>query len=74
MQTTRLDTTGMKCPQPVLKLAVTAPDVSPGDVIEVTGDCPTFEKDLRVWCQRMNKVCLSVQDLGDGKQAIQIQF
>lgn len=74
MSTTRLDTTGMKCPQPVLKLAVVASDVTPGDVVEVTGNCPTFEKDLKAWCQRMHKVCLSVQDLGEGKQTIQIQF
>lgn len=74
MQTTRIDATGLKCPQPVLKLAVAAADVSPGDIVEIMGNCPTFEKDLKAWCQRMNKVCLSIQDLGDGKRAIQIQF
>ena len=40
-----LDTLGMKCPQPVLKIAVRAPDMKPGDILEVLGDCPTFEKD-----------------------------
>lgn len=42
----RSDTVGLKCPQPVLKMAVKAPDIAPGDVLEVLGDCPTFEKDL----------------------------
>ena len=42
-----LDTLGLKCPQPVLKMAVKSPDMRPGDILEVLGDCPTFEKDLR---------------------------
>jgi tRNA 2-thiouridine synthesizing protein A len=65
---------GMKCPQPVLKIAVKAPDMNPGDILEVIGDCPTFERDVRVWCQRLQKTFLSIQDEGDGKKRIQIQF
>ena len=41
-----LDTLGLKCPQPILKIAVRAPDMQPGDILEVLGDCPTFEKDV----------------------------
>jgi tRNA 2-thiouridine synthesizing protein A len=69
-----LDMVGMKCPQPVLKIAVKAPDMNPGDILEVIGDCPTFERDVRVWCQRLQKTFLSIQDEGDGKKRIQIQF
>ena len=69
-----LDMEGMKCPQPVLKIAVKAPDMNPGDILEVIGDCPTFERDVRVWCQRLQKTFLSIQDEGDGKKRIQIQF
>lgn len=69
-----LDTLGFKCPQPVLKIAVKTPDMSPGDILEVLGDCPTFEKDLRTWCERRAKVLLSVKDEGDNKKRIQIQF
>jgi tRNA 2-thiouridine synthesizing protein A len=69
-----LDALGLKCPQPVLKIAVVAPDMQVGDVLEVLGDCPTFEKDVRTWCERLQKVFLSVQD-GDGvTKRIQIQF
>ena len=69
-----LDTTGMKCPQPVLKIAVRAPDMKPGDILEVWGDCPTFEKDARTWCQRLNKTLLAVE-VGEGNlKKIQIQF
>jgi tRNA 2-thiouridine synthesizing protein A len=69
-----LDTLGLKCPQPVLKIAVMAPDMQSGDILEVLGDCPTFEKDLRIWCERLRKVFLSIKDEGRNAQRIQIQF
>ena len=69
-----LDTLGLKCPQPVLKIAVQAPDMRPGDVLEVLGDCPTFEKDVRIWCERVQKVLLSTKDKGGDIKRIQIQF
>ncbi len=69
-----LDTLGLKCPQPVLKIAVKAPEMEPGDILEILGDCPTFEKDLRTWCERLGKVFLSIKDEGGDKTRIQIQF
>ncbi len=69
-----LDMLGMKCPQPVLKIAVKAPDMNPGDILEVLGDCPTFERDVRVWCERLGKTFLSIRDEGGGKKRIQIRF
>lgn len=69
-----LDTLGMKCPQPVLKIAVKSPDMQPGDILEVLGDCPTFEKDVRTWCERLSKVLLSVQNEDRNRKRIQILF
>ena len=69
-----LDTLGLKCPQPVLKIAVRAPDMKPGDILEVLGDCPTFEKDVRIWCERLGKVFLSIKAEEGDKKRIQIQF
>ncbi|MBM4137715.1 MAG: SirA-like protein [Nitrospira sp.] len=69
-----LDTLGLKCPQPVLKIAVRAADMKPGDILEVLGDCPTFERDIRVWSERLGKVLLSIKDEGAEKKRIQIQF
>jgi tRNA 2-thiouridine synthesizing protein A len=74
MPTEVLDTLGLKCPQPVLKIAVKAPDMKEGDVLEILGDCPTFEKDVRTWCDRLGKVFLSIKDEGGDKKRIQIQF
>lgn len=69
-----LDTLGQKCPQPVLKIAVKAPDMKHGDILEVLGDCPTFEKDVRRWCERLGKGFLSVKDEGAKRKRIQIRF
>jgi tRNA 2-thiouridine synthesizing protein A len=69
-----LDTLGQKCPQPILKIAVKAPDMKQGDILEVLGDCPSFEKDVCSWCERLGKVFLSVKDEGENKKRIQIQF
>ncbi len=68
-----LDTLGLKCPQPVLKIAVKAVDMKTGDILEILGDCPTFERDVRVWCERLGKVLLSVKKDGV-KKTIQIRF
>ena len=69
-----LDTLGMKCPQPVLKLAVKATYMKPGDILEILGDCPTFERDVRTWCERLDRVLLSVKEEGAHRKRIQIQF
>jgi tRNA 2-thiouridine synthesizing protein A len=69
-----LDTLGLKCPQPVLEIALKAPDMKHGDILEVLGDCPSFERDVRTWCDRLSKVLLSVKDNGNHKKTIQVQF
>ena len=69
-----LDTLGLKCPQPVLKIAVKYQDMKPGDILEILGDCPTFERDVRTWSERLGKVMLSLKDEGHNKKRIQIQF
>ncbi len=69
-----LDTVGMKCPKPVLKIAVKSPEMREGDILEVVGDCPTFEKDVRTWCARLNKTLLSIRDEGRNRKRIRILF
>lgn len=69
-----LDTLGLKCPQPVLKLAVRAPDMRSGDILEVWGDCPTFERDISAWCKRLGKIILAVKKEDEKQRCIQIQF
>lgn len=70
----QLDATGLKCPQPIMKIAVISPDMQPGDILEVTGDCPTFETDVRAWCSRLKKTLLFVRDEDGYRKTIQIVF
>lgn len=74
MATATIDALGLKCPQPVLKITAKSPDMKPGDLLEIIADCPTFDKDVKTWCQRMNKTLLFVRDQGGGKKLAQIQF
>jgi tRNA 2-thiouridine synthesizing protein A len=74
MRVQLIDTLGMRCPLPVIKIAVRAPDMKPGDILEILGDCPTFERDVLTWCKRLKKEVLSVKDEGQKKKRIQIQF
>lgn len=74
MATHTLDALGLKCPQPILKLAVKARELQPGDMLEVLADCPSFPKDIEAWCQKTGKTLLVCADEGDGKHKAQIQF
>jgi tRNA 2-thiouridine synthesizing protein A len=65
---------GLKCPQPVLELALRSRDMRPGEILEVHGDCPTLERDLRTWCERLGKALLSVEENSLYHKIIQIQF
>ena len=68
-----LDAKGLKCPQPTLKVTIMATKMKQGDVLEVMADCPTFENDIRDWCNRSKKVLLWVKNEGPSKRC-QIQF
>ena len=74
MATYTLQTLGLKCPQPVLKVAVKAKDLQPGDILEVLADCESFPKDIEAWCKRTTKTLLVCADEGGGKFKAQIQF
>jgi tRNA 2-thiouridine synthesizing protein A len=73
MAVVRLDALGLRCPQPVLKIAVMGPQMAKGDILEVSGDCPTFEQDVKKWCERTKRTLLAVTREGEVKIA-QIQF
>jgi len=74
MAVVELDAKGLKCPQPVLKVAVKAKELQPGDMLEVLADCESFPNDIKAWCGKMNKTLLVCADEGGGKFKAQIQF
>lgn len=63
-----LDARGLKCPQPTLKAMSESHGLSKGDILEVIADCPTFETDMRNWCQRTGKSMLWVRAEGAAKR------
>ena len=69
-----LDALGLKCPQPILKLAAMAKSIPDGDTVEILSDCHSFPNDLPVWCNKAGKTLLFCVDEGGGKHKAQIQF
>ncbi|MCG2720543.1 MAG: sulfurtransferase TusA family protein [Thermodesulfovibrionales bacterium] len=69
-----LDTLSLKCPEPILKIAARAVAMKQGDILEVRGDCPTFEKDIKMWCKRAHKTLLFIENYDNGKMKCQIEF
>jgi tRNA 2-thiouridine synthesizing protein A len=69
-----LDTLGLKSHQSVVQIALAAPGLAQGDILEVWGDCPNFERDVRVWCERLRKTVVSITDDGEQRKMFQIQF
>jgi len=74
MANIELNTVGLKCPLPLIKLAAKSPEMSPGQILEIIGNNPTFEEDVQNWCQRLNKKLVSVIDEGENKKRCKIQF
>lgn len=69
----QLDCRGMKCPKPVLKLAIKANSMSAGSILEVLADCASFPDDVKKWCSDAGKVLISCVDQGDFVRAT-VQF
>lgn len=69
-----LDATGLKCPQPILKLSVVSAEMKSGDILEIIGNCPTFERDVTVWCARLKKTLLLVRTADTGSTHALIRF
>ena len=73
MASKTLDVLGLKCPQPILKMAIEAPKMQAGDVLEVLADCPSFPRDVENWCKKTGKTLLFCRDEG-GKFNALVQF
>lgn len=74
MEVQFLNAIGLKCPEPILRIAVQASISGPGNILEVLADCPTFERDVREWCERVGKTILSVENKEGYQKIILIQL
>jgi TusA-related sulfurtransferase len=68
-----MDALGLKGDRSVSMIGLAAPGMKMGDILEVWGDCPTFEPELRFWCRCTKRTLLSVEDAALMKK-IQIRF
>ena len=75
MATRILDVRGLKSPQPTLKMTVEVRStLKSGDILEVIADCPTFENDLKGWCDRMGRTLLWLKDEENGEKRCRIEI
>lgn len=68
-----LDARGLRCPQPIQAIITSMHETAPGDVLQVTADCATFEDDVRKWTARTGKTLLAINRDGSAMVA-QIQL
>jgi tRNA 2-thiouridine synthesizing protein A len=69
-----IDTSALGYPDCILQIATKALHMEPGQILEVSCDCPTFERDVRAWCHDRGRTFLSVEHERGNKQRIQIQL
>lgn len=68
-----LDCKGLQCPQPRLKMSLTAMSLKPGDILECVADCPTFETDVRDWCKNTKASVLWFKTEASGAKRCQVR-
>jgi tRNA 2-thiouridine synthesizing protein A len=69
-----LDTTGLELHECIFKIAVNILDVKEGGILDIGGDCPAFEKNIRTWCEETGKDILSIESEGEDRMTIRIKF
>jgi tRNA 2-thiouridine synthesizing protein A len=69
-----LDTKGLQCPQPRLKMSLQSMSMKPGDILECVADCPTFEADVKEWCKNSKKALLWFKTEAGGVKRCQVRI
>ena len=69
-----VDALGLKCPQPILKVATKIRQMQPGDTLEILADCESFPNDIRAWATKTGNALLFCTDEGGGKYKAQVQL
>ncbi len=58
----KLDTRGLKCPMPIVKVNKIVADVPAHEAIEVISDDAAFPPDIRAWCDQRGYTVESLDD------------
>lgn len=56
----KLNTCGMQCPGPIMKVSDTMAEAMEGDVIEIKSSDPAFGADIEAWCRRTGNTFISI--------------
>jgi tRNA 2-thiouridine synthesizing protein A len=65
-KTTRLDTSGLLCPEPVMMLHSAIRDLAAGDCIEVLATDPSTQRDIPKFCQFLGHQLQVSESTGTG--------
>lgn len=69
-----LDATGLKCPQPIIKIAILSKKLPAGTKLMVKANCPAFPDDVKKWCTKNDKPLLICNEVKTGTFEAQIQL
>ncbi len=58
----KIDTCGLSCPGPVMKLAETMNKINEGETIEITSNDKGFYSDVQAWCISTNNTLINLTD------------
>lgn len=68
----KLDTCGLQCPGPILKLKNRIDEIQEGEVLEVTSTDPGFARDAEAWCKMTGNTLISNTD-ENGKYIVVVE-
>ena len=68
-----VDARGLRCPLPVIRLAQTAHDATPGAVIEVWATDPAARADIPAWCRMRGQEFLGEMPADGGHAAYRVR-
>lgn len=72
MATKVLECMGQQSHQVLMNMTIKISGMQPGDILEVTADCDTFEEDIGRWCKINNKKIQWIKDIGNSAKQCQI--
>jgi cysteine desulfurase len=62
-----LDTRGLKCPVPIIKLSAALKTIPVGEELRVLSDDRGFPPDVRAWCDKVGHQLVSLEDSDPGR-------
>ncbi len=60
-----LDTSGLACPMPIVKMSRKRRELKPGDVMKVISTADGFRNSVKVWCEREKAELVDFKEEGD---------